>query len=266
MGRSQSNNYTDTYEVQTSMTKVLGSHTLKAGFDIRQINYELQNTGDILSFSGNTNWTQRVYNVSEQTSGDGYASFLLGIVGGSSNYPLFPWWKQIYAAPYIQDDWKVSRKLTLNLGLRWDFNAPLTRSGTGMNGPFDPNVANPAATRDRRQRGGSAGGGFDSLLPGLAVCRAGEHEGRHYVRGRERNWQLAVPAVQEGDRSARRLRLPVEGELRHPRRFWAVLLQPDQRLSNRPTASAPAPAWSTPTTATARRSRTSFPTPIRTGF
>ncbi|MBS1859930.1 MAG: hypothetical protein JST11_31460 [Acidobacteria bacterium] len=146
MGRSQSNNYTNTYELMSSITKVAGSHTIKAGFDIRQINYELQNTGDILSFSGNSNWTQRVYNVSESVSGDGYASFLLGLVGGSSNYPLFPWWKQIYAAPYIQDDWKVSRRLTLNLGLRWDFNTPAHEKWNRMNGPFDPTVANPVAS------------------------------------------------------------------------------------------------------------------------
>src|SRR5450759_1448450 len=110
LGRSQSNNFTDTYELMFSATKVTGSHTIKAGFDIRQINYEIQNTGDILLFSGNTAWTQRVYNVSESTSGDGYASFLLGIAGpgtsgtvSSSNYPLFPWNKQYYYAPYVQD-------------------------------------------------------------------------------------------------------------------------------------------------------------------
>ncbi len=147
LGRSQSNNYTNTYELMTSATKVAGSHTLKVGFDIRQINYEQQNTGDILSFTGETRWTQRVYNVSEATSGDGYASFLLGLSAGSSNYPLFPWWKQWYAAPYFQDDWKVSRRLTLNLGVRWDFNFPSTEKWNRMNGPFNPTVASPLASQ-----------------------------------------------------------------------------------------------------------------------
>ena len=147
LGRSQSNNYTNTYEIQTSVTKVWGPHTLKAGFDIRQINYEIQNTGDILSFTGSSSWTQRVYNVGESTAGDGYASFLLGVVSGSSNYPLFPWWKQIYAAPYIQDDWKVSRRLTLNLGLRWDFNTPPHEKWNRQNGPFNPAVSSPIASQ-----------------------------------------------------------------------------------------------------------------------
>jgi hypothetical protein len=145
LGRSQSNNYTDTYELMASATKLWGSHTIKFGLDVRQINYELQNTGDIFSFTGQNQWTRRVYNVSESTSGDGYASFLLGLGSGSSNYPLFPWWKQYYTAPYIQDDWKVTRRLTLNLGLRWDFNSPAYEKWSRQNGPFNPTVASPIA-------------------------------------------------------------------------------------------------------------------------
>jgi hypothetical protein len=147
MGRGQSNNFSNTYELMGSATKILGSHTVKAGFDLRQINYLLQNTGDILQFSGNTGWTQRVWNQGDAISGDGYASFLLGIVGGSSNYPLFPWWRQYYAAMYLHDDWKVSRRLTLNLGLRYDLNYPNTEKWNRMNGPFDPKVASPIVSQ-----------------------------------------------------------------------------------------------------------------------
>ena len=130
------------------MTKVAGSHTIKTGFDIRQQNYEIQNTGSILNFTGNTTWTQEVYNsgsTAKGPSGDGYASFLLGIVGGSSNYPLFPWWKQYYAAPYVTDDWKVSRKLTLNIGVRWDLNGPQFEKWGRQDAWFDPTASNPIA-------------------------------------------------------------------------------------------------------------------------
>jgi hypothetical protein len=142
LGRGQSNNFTNTYQLQTNVTKVAGAHTLKAGFDIRQINYLQQNTGDILSYTGPTAWTQRS-NVNAQAAveGDGYASFLLGIVSGSSNYPLFPWWKQWYTGLYINDDWKVSRRLTLNLGLRWDLTPFAHEKWNRQNGAFDPNVS-----------------------------------------------------------------------------------------------------------------------------
>ena len=50
----------NTYELQGNVTKVAGSHTIKAGIDTRQINYLLQNTGNILQYHGDTTWTQRV--------------------------------------------------------------------------------------------------------------------------------------------------------------------------------------------------------------
>src|SRR5262249_50128794 len=82
--RSQSNNYTNTYEVQGSLTKIFGSHTLKFGADVRQINYELQNSGDILAFSGYQTWTQDKWSGGSPNSntGDAFASFLLGGVSG----------------------------------------------------------------------------------------------------------------------------------------------------------------------------------------
>ncbi len=147
LGRSQSNNFTDTYELMGSVTKTWRAHSIKAGLDLRQINYELQNTGDILSFTGDQSWTSKLYNQNDSTSGDGYATFLLGIPSGSSNYPLFPWWKQWYLSPYIQDDWKVNRRLTLNLGFRLDYNFPEYEKWNRMNGPFNPTVASPVASQ-----------------------------------------------------------------------------------------------------------------------
>ena len=109
----------------------------------RQINYLLQNTGNILSYQGDTTWTQRSNTCQRRchSRAIGYATFLLGIVSGSSNYPLFPWWRQPYTAFYVNDDWKVSRrKLTLNLGLRYDLTPFAHEKWNRKNGPFDPNV------------------------------------------------------------------------------------------------------------------------------
>jgi hypothetical protein len=148
LGRGQSNNYTNTYQLQGSLTKVTGSHSMKFGADLRQINYELQNTGDILSFTGSTTWTQNAFSNANSNTGDGYASFLIGGVSGSTNYPLFPWWKQHYGALYANDDWKVSRRLTLNLGFRYDITQGQYEKWNRMNGPFDPTLASPAKTTD----------------------------------------------------------------------------------------------------------------------
>jgi hypothetical protein len=143
LGRGQSNNFTNTYELQGNVTKIWGSHTMKIGVDVRQINYMQQNSGDILSYTGQASWTRDNFQNANANTGDGFASFLIGGIGGSSNYPLFPWWKQHYAAFYWNDDWKVSRKLTVNLGLRYDLNQPSYEKWNRMNGPFDPTVKSP---------------------------------------------------------------------------------------------------------------------------
>ncbi|MCC7153133.1 MAG: TonB-dependent receptor [Bryobacterales bacterium] len=147
LGRGQSNNYTNSYQLSASITKIWGKHSMKGGVDIRQINYLIQNTGDILAFNNYTSYTQKSWNQADATSGDPYAAFLLGLPDGSSNYPLFPWWRNWYTAFYFQDDWKIARRLTINLGLRNDLNYPANEKWNRMNGPFDANVASPLASQ-----------------------------------------------------------------------------------------------------------------------
>ncbi len=109
LGRGQGFNLTNNYNLAANVTKIAGSHNLKMGVDLRRIHYIQQNSGDILQFAGQRNYTQRIWNQGESTAGDSYASFLLGAVTGNSNYPVYPFNRQWYFAPYLQDDWKVSR-------------------------------------------------------------------------------------------------------------------------------------------------------------
>jgi hypothetical protein len=171
LGRGQSNNFTNTYEIAASATKIAGSHTLKGGIDIRQINYLQQNTGDILRFDSYAGPTSKIWNQPDSTSGDPYATFLLGIPEGNSNYPLFPWWRNWYVAPYFQDDWKVSRRLTLNLGLRLDFNTSPHEKWNRMNGPFDASVANPVGQQ------------IPANIPGIPADLADEYANLRNLKG-----------------------------------------------------------------------------------
>lgn len=147
LGRYQGINITNTYSLMMNATKILGAHTIKMGIDWRRIHYIQQDSGNILYFQSRTQWTQRLWNQGEATAGDPYASFLLGAPWSTSNvnYPLYPFNRQWYVAPYVQDDWKASRKLTINFGLRYDYNGPPDEKYNRMNRGFDPNLPTPIA-------------------------------------------------------------------------------------------------------------------------
>jgi len=147
LGRTSSVNITNSYGLEGSITKVAGKHTLKGGIDVRRIQYLVGDTGSILEEDFNSAWTQAVYNTAGNgLGGDGYASFLLGYPsGGQSNYAAYPFYRQWYIAPYVQDDWKVSNRLTVNMGLRFDLNAPPTEKYNRLNAPFNPDAPSPIA-------------------------------------------------------------------------------------------------------------------------
>ena len=148
MGQAQNWNNTNTYSVQGSITKFIGGHNLRSGFDIRLTHYVSYSTGDTFAFTSNADYTRRGWSdaTSESSGGDGFATFLLGTPSsGSALWNVSPFYRSWYLAPWIQDDWKVTRRLTLNFGLRFDLNLPPDEKHNRMNIGFDRSVANPVA-------------------------------------------------------------------------------------------------------------------------
>ncbi|MCU1258752.1 MAG: Cna B-type protein [Bryobacterales bacterium] len=129
-----------------SLTKIAGNHTIKGGIDFRTyfIN-QLQNTQAEGGLTFATTYTQgpNAFQASA-LGGNGFASFLLGIPGGSIAIQPAVAVKSSYVAGYVQDDWKVTPKLTLNLGLRYDVSIPRTERYNRFS-VFDPNAASPIA-------------------------------------------------------------------------------------------------------------------------
>lgn len=122
---------------------VKGKHTLKIGGEVRH--YQ-DNTTPISSSQFNFSTTETGDPNNTANTGNEFASFLIGAVDNSSQqYALSEitshFW---YVGAYIQDNYKLTRRLTLNLGLRYDI--PWTRAiKHNIYSSFDPTVPNPGA-------------------------------------------------------------------------------------------------------------------------
>lgn len=113
------------------LTKVLGRHTLKMGgtWEKMFVNFTQLGSPDG-QYSFSNGFTQQVVNGSNSTTqGDGLATFLLGLPsnnGGDLQFTFSAATASTYTGAYFQDDWKVTPKLTLNLGVRYDVDTPRT--------------------------------------------------------------------------------------------------------------------------------------------
>ena len=128
-------------------TWIKGKHTIHAGLDARF----QQSVNDIIG-GGNNFWIDRTWTQTQcgscgswdQASGNSIASMLLGNpTSGSDAINVKTFWSDPYWAPFVQDDWKLTRKLTLNLGVRWDFMPGETERNNQGNFAFSTTAVNP---------------------------------------------------------------------------------------------------------------------------
>jgi hypothetical protein len=116
------------HQLSASMTKTKGGHNIKAGTEFRHNFLDYAQPGYPQGhFTFGQQTTSQDLNTSNSLQGSGFASFLLGF-GNGGNYHIDPkaFPRANYWGFFVQDDWKVSRKLTLNLGLRYEFDVPRT--------------------------------------------------------------------------------------------------------------------------------------------
>ncbi|MCK6500987.1 MAG: TonB-dependent receptor, partial [Nitrospira sp.] len=133
-----------------SVSRLIGAHTLKAGYDGRLIqvnNRESRSTsGDFAFTAGMTQGPNPT--TAAANRGNSIASLLLGTGSSGSLIQSFKdaAAQSVYTALYFQDDWRITKTLTLNLGVRYDLDTPRTERYNRMN-YFDPFARSPLADR-----------------------------------------------------------------------------------------------------------------------
>ena len=153
LSRGSSPNRNRNYSLQPNVSLNRGKHNIRSGLDLRWTNVfneNYNNSGGNVSF--NRDFTRSTLNSTSALEGNAFASFLLGAPsGGNVDVNPKPHYQWFFAAPWIQDDWRVNNKLTLNLGFRWDINGSVTEENNMLNYAFDPALVNPVSARVGQQ-------------------------------------------------------------------------------------------------------------------
>ncbi len=127
-GGGVDNIFETNYSAQVALTKVMGKHTTKFGFEHRRYYTSLyggfgSNVGNFSTGSAQSGTSQSYLNPG--LLGYGFASWLLGEVSqASGNQYGGPASLQPYWGAYAEDSYNVNQKLTLTYGVRWDFEPP----------------------------------------------------------------------------------------------------------------------------------------------
>ena len=136
------------YTARVSLSKFAGRHSIKTGFEweVRQVSDTGGGTPGAFAF--NVGFTQGPNPLlGSPTAGNGLASLLLGIpANGSLNYVNFVSTQNHYFGGYLQDDIRLTQRLTLNLGARYEVELPRTERWNRGNF-LDLNIANPLAAK-----------------------------------------------------------------------------------------------------------------------
>jgi hypothetical protein len=116
------------YSLQPNLNLVRGSHVVKVGSEFRRFEKNRVGLGVISGqYSFGRDFTQANPLRADALSGNEFATYLLGLPnGGRVDNNMHPAYKNYYYSVFVQDDWKLSQRLTVNLGFRWDYEAPLS--------------------------------------------------------------------------------------------------------------------------------------------
>jgi len=134
------------YQIFGDVVKTLGNHTLKFGVDARLYRLDVITYGSPSgSYTFGSSWDNGPTTAAAAAPfGQDFAAFLMGLPNsGSYSINSFGTFKSYYYAFFVQDDWRLKRNFTLNLGIRYDHDTPYGESSARTVNGFDTTAANP---------------------------------------------------------------------------------------------------------------------------
>jgi hypothetical protein len=159
LGSTQSYSREEVFSLISTWTKLAGNHSIKFGVDerINRVNNASPGGNAFGNFTISPKFTQSdpFTNSTANTSGTAMASFLLGLAdsgnfGANSATSI----KNTYSGLFVQDDWKISPKLTLNLGVRYELETPFHERYNRQSLQFDPTATLPVTVPGYSLKGG----------------------------------------------------------------------------------------------------------------
>lgn len=197
------------YSYQGSVARDAGRHYMKFGLAYRHA-YEYSQLPNLGSFPFSANNTAETYNTPNTLLyGSAWASFLLGGIdnGLVANYVSPRYTKQDQYGIFFQDDFKLNRRVTLNLGLRWEYEtAPSERQGRmarflDLTSPIPEFQSNPPVTPPQLA---TIAGAVKPTYNGAWVYTDKDHPGLYQASKRSFLPRLGV-AFRANDRTAIRI-------------------------------------------------------------
>ena len=138
------------YVAMTTVSRTMGNHLVKAGGEFRLYRQLRLDQGNLNgTFAFDARFSRRNPLAADATSGNAFADFLLGYPSQNgntgSNVTIGAQSDQRYPdyIAYVQDDWKISPRATLNIGVRYDYQRPVTEAQDRMTVGYDPDTPNP---------------------------------------------------------------------------------------------------------------------------
>jgi hypothetical protein len=137
----------DTYSISGDLTKIIGKHSFKFGGEARLLEWFQWGEGLVGNLTFDTTFDS-VNPASQAGTGYGLAAFLLGFpTTGSTNHSLNASQYQHYNAIFAQDSYKVSNKLQVVYGARWDVSPGEWQEKHGYISVFNPTETDPLGAK-----------------------------------------------------------------------------------------------------------------------